>query len=110
MAFPSISRDTLSVDVEYVDNKIQGVSEDDYVSRRPRTTRNTKKFMVTYDLLPTADRDALVTHYSSVGMHTAFSWTDNESNTYTVYYNKPLKFRLAFPGWYKIDTIELIEQ
>ena len=100
MAFPTLSRSPLHVNVKYRENKVSGTSEDSYVYRRPRVTRETRIFTVTYDLLPTADRDLLETHYESVGLHTAFSWTDNEENTYTVYYDKPLSFTKQFTGYY----------
>ena len=110
MAFPTLSRSPLKVAVAYRDNKVSGMSEDFYVSRRPRVTKTVRNFSVTYDLLNTADKDLLVTHFESVGLHTSFSWIDNESNTYTVYYNTPLKYTRLVPGWFTIDTLELIEQ
>lgn len=109
MAFPTLSRNPLSVKATYRDNKISGISEDNYVSRRPRVTKEARQWEVTYDLLKTADRDLLVTHYESVGMHTSFSWTDNESVSHTVYYNKPLSFTRVVPGWFKVETLEMTE-
>ena len=109
MAFPTLTRNPLKVQVEYRENKVGNISEDNYVSRRPRVTRDVKKFIVDYDLLPTTDRDALITHFESVGLHTSFSWTDNESNNHTVYYDVPLKFARIVPGYFKFESLELRE-
>lgn len=113
MAFPSLYRKPLEIDVKYREEPITGTSEDFYIYRRPRVTRNVRVFIVSYGPIPVTDCDLIDTHYKSVGTHTAFSWTDKEKNTYTVYYNKPFQFIRIVPtnpGWCTIEPLELIEQ
>jgi hypothetical protein len=36
-------------------------------------------------------------------------WTDKLGAQYTVYYDKPLKDEREIDGWYRFDSIELLE-
>lgn len=109
MAFPGLSRRPAKESYTYVDNTVSYDSEGGYTHRRPRYTRKKRKFEVVYDLLPTADRDLLKAHYEEVGRHTSFVWTDKLGAQYTVYYDKPLKDEREIDGWYRFDSIELLE-
>ncbi len=110
MAFPTLTRGVKTIDVDREDNVLESKSESGYRHARKKYTKTRKFFSVNYDLLPEADRDDIITHFDTVGQFTSFDWTDNESNTHDVFYAKPVKFTRAFPGWYKVDTIELVEK
>jgi len=109
MAFPTLSRRAIDIETSNEDNSIKHSIEAGYEFRRPRFTRARRLFKVQYDLLSTADRDLLVTHFNSVGTHTSFTWTDLDSNSFTVFYDAPLSFTRALSGWYKIADITLKE-
>jgi len=109
MAFPTLSRRAIDIDVSYEDNSLKHPIEAGYEFRRPRFTRSRRLFKVQYDLLPTADRDALVSHFGIVGTHTSFTWTDLDSTSYSVFYDSPLNFTRSLIGWYKVADIVLRE-
>jgi len=110
MAFPTLIRSPKKVEVDNEPNVIETVFEAGYVHKRQKFTKTRKLFKVSYDLLPLADLTALVTHFDAVDQYISFDWTDNENNVFSVFYAKPLNFKRAFPGWYSVDTIELVEQ
>lgn len=109
MAFPTLSRAHLPIEITPEDNTIRSPFEAGYEHRRPRFTRTRRFLKVSYDMLSTADKDLLVAHFDSVGTHTNFTFTDIDSNNYNVYYDKPIKYSKFVTGWYKFDTIELVE-
>lgn len=109
MAFPTLSRRAIDVETTNEDNAIKHSIEAGYEFRRPRFTRTRRTFKVQYDLLSTADKELLKTHFDSVGTHTSFTWTDLDSNSFSVFYDSPLSFTRALSGWFKVSDIILKE-
>ena len=109
MAFPTLNRTPINVSRTLKDNTIRVEFDGGYEHRRPRYTRDVYRFEITYDLLSSTDIGSLKTHFETVGCHTPFTWTDQESNNHTVYYDMPIKWTYFVSGWYKIDTIQLVE-
>jgi hypothetical protein len=109
MAFPTLSRRPISDSVSYEDNSISHSLEAGYSFRRPRFTRSRRIFEVRYDAMPNVDKLALEAHFDAVGTHTSFTWTDLAGNSHNVYYTKPLSFEFFITGWYKVETIQLME-
>lgn len=107
MAFPTLTRRPMDVDVSNEDNGIRHSIEAGYEFRRPRFTRSRKTFEVPYDLLPTADKVALEAHFAAVGTHTSFTWIDLDGTSFSVFYDQPLKYKRALAGWYKFEPIIL---
>lgn len=110
MAFPTLTRNPLAIEIEREENVLESQFEAGYQHKRKKFTKTRKLFKVSYDPLPTTDRDAIVTHFDTVGQFTTFSWTDNESNTHTVFYAKPIKFRRLVPGWFTFEPLEFKER
>ena len=107
MAFPSLSRNPISVSRQREDNTIRVDFDGGYQHRRPRYTREVYNFSVVYDYLPAADITLIENHLTSVGLSTSFSWDDENDNTHTVIYDEYPKWEEFIPGWYKIDAIKL---
>lgn len=106
MAFPTLTdNNILSFSIEEENNVISSPLDAGYELRRPRFTRTRKTLSVDYEILPTTDKEALMTHYNTVGLATSFTYTDKDSVSYTVYYATPLKYKRVMPGWWKFETI-----
>ena len=110
MAFPTLTRRPALVSSEPEENKVTSDAEAGYEHRRKKFTKTRKFFKVTYDKLSTADRDAIMSHFDTVGEYTPFAWTDLEDNVWTVFYDKPPKFESFIPGWFTFDVLEFKEQ
>ena len=109
MAFPSLSRRPKSEKKIARDNAIKVDFEGGYQHRRPRYTRDVFNFELVYDLLQTADAEALANHYNEVGTGYSFNWTDREGNVRDVYYDEPLEIAMVYPGWFQVSSIKLRE-
>jgi len=107
MAFPSLSRRPSKIQKSARDNAIKKEFGQGYEHRRPRFTRPVYDFLVSYDLLPTADVDLLIAHYEEVGMYASFDWADREGNVFEVYYDEPIEYDFAVEGWYQVKAIKL---
>lgn len=109
MAFPTLSKRPIDITRTGKDEAIRVSFEGGYEHRRPRYTRDTYKYTVTYDLLPSADIALLKTHWEEVGCGTLFTWQDKEGVSHSVYYDEPLSWQFFVTGWYKLDPIKLHE-
>lgn len=106
MAYPTFSQySILSISFELENNVISSPLDAGYELRRPRFTRSRKTISVDYEILSTSDKEALLTHYNTVGLATSFTFTDVNNNSYTVYFTQPLKYKEVMPGWWKFETI-----
>lgn len=109
MAFPTLTRKHLPIKFAREDNIISNSMEAGYENRRARFTRVRRTLTVPFDTMDTTDRDAIITHFNSVGMAMSFTFTDNDSNSYIVYYNKPIEYTKVVTGWWKFEDLELRE-
>ena len=109
MAFPTLNRNPLSVEFEREDNVISSPLEGGYTQRRPRHSRSRLIIIATYDLLSTTDKTALINHQNSVNLSESFTFTDSNSNNYTVYYLSPFKYVEVVTGWWKFEPILMRE-
>jgi len=110
MAFPTLNRRPKTVKVMPEENLLSSDMEAGYQHRRKKFTRERKKFDISYDLLSTADRDLIIAHFDTVGLHTSFNWTDLEAIVHTVFYDKAPAYVNSVPGWFQFETLELMEQ
>ena len=109
MNFPTLSRRQVSVLTKFIDHKISHTSEGGYDHRRPRYRKNKRSFEVTYDLLPTADKDLLINFYDSVGTYKGFNWTHQDGTVFFVYFNEPVEYSQVVTGWFAFESLKLIE-
>jgi hypothetical protein len=114
MAFPSLTREPTSVIKENIDNSIKVSFDGGYEHRRPRYTRVRYRYSLNYDYIPEDDRNAIHSHFSAVGTHTPFNWTDRWTDpqnpvALSVRYEEPPKTELLVAGWYKVSTIQISE-
>ena len=117
-AFPSLSVDpNYPITVTRVDSAIRSPFDGGYEHRRPRYTRDRKRFILQYNALTTDDKDTLQTFLDSTrGTADSFTWTypnipndDYANQDFTVYFDKLPEFRhFAYNRWR--TTIELIEK
>ncbi len=99
MAFPVLSINPL---VEPFDNSlndenttVESPKEAGYVQTRPRFTRNTERWHISYSGLTSADRTALRAHEVAVKIKAdSFSWTDPlTAVSHTVRYKAAIKYK-----------------
>lgn len=109
MAFPTLSRRPVDIDITPEDNVIKSPKEAGYSQRRPRHTRVRNTLVVTYDLLPEADKILLVAHQELVGCHDSFVFTDADGNNYTVYYLSKSKRKRTVTGWWQFAPLTMRE-
>jgi hypothetical protein len=118
MAFPgrppvsstTLSRNPIDETFEYLEEKIENSTDGMYTSTRSFNTRHRKVITITYDLLPAADITKITNHYDTVGTGDTFAWVDRASNSYTVKYNKPPKWKFAVEGYYALEALIFVEQ
>jgi len=89
MAFPSLSVEPTypySIKTVEADQGITTKAEFGYVHGRSRFTKKRKQFHLSYKDMIDADQVLLEAHFENVGIHTSFTWTDKDSNSFTVRY------------------------
>jgi ABC-type transport system involved in Fe-S cluster assembly fused permease/ATPase subunit len=104
-----ISRRPLSETWEYVENVVKHSNEDGSVTRRKRYSKDRIRFAVSFDLLNSTDAAVIKALFAQYGLHSHFSFTDKSSTARNVVFEKPLSFVESVSGWYKFDTIVLVE-
>ena len=97
MSWPSLSRRPKSEKAMPVQNVVKHQTEDGIYIRRRKFTRDTYTYELVYDALDEVDAQKIITLFANNNMHTAFDWTDINSVTHSVLFNK------------EFDTFSLIE-
>jgi len=92
-----------------VQNVVKHQTEDGIYIRRRKFTRDTYTYELVYDALDEVDAQKIITLFANNNMHTAFDWTDINSVTHSVLFNKEISYVEFVPGWYRFDTFSLIE-
>ncbi len=113
MSFPTLSRRPLKGHVTYLTTDKSFTAENGSRLSWGNGYSSKYKVTITYDKLPTADRDLLMSHFEDVRTADSFTWTDQlgllgtVNATYTMKYSKPLAFEFFITGYWTFESIEM---